>query len=104
MKSSKRFFRSHPAKSLRKSRLQRVVSFIIPREEMEKVQQVSIVEGTVTKFIETLQVLVNMAYQELVRCPVHQVHQADTIVDDRSSLPPGKGRGKEPGNLYVLFF
>src|SRR5215217_6167337 len=86
-----------------KSIFKRFILCIVPLQELEKVEQVCSIECTMYKGQEFLQVRILMLHDELVRCLIHPIEQAHTVIDDRSAVTPGQHRGKKPGDLNILF-
>lgn len=70
-------------------------------QEGNKIEQVCILEGTVSEAQEVFEVGVLMTADEIERGIVHALQQLRRLLDDGLAIAPGKDGGEEACNLDV---
>lgn len=72
-------------------------------QEMNKIQEVGIVEGAVLKPQQIFQIMISVMKNEVMWSVIHSLQKLFRLLDNDCAIAPGKNGSEQPADLYVLF-
>lgn len=81
---------------------QTLMTAVMRLKKMKEVKQVIGIKGPVLESFQFAQIGGLVMHHEIVRRPIHALHQFAAFLNDGSAIAPGKNGGEEAGYFYVL--
>jgi hypothetical protein len=94
------FFRGRNYKQFLHARM----TVVYESQSFDKIQGIRTIESPVAKIRYTLQILIPMVQDEIMRRIIHPRHELGALTDDGNTLPPRKNGREQARDLYILFF
>src|SRR5690554_2759822 len=85
-----------------KGTLQTLVLPVVPLQKIYKIEQIGVVEGSVSESHQLLQVCSGVVHNKFIRLTIKSPSQFQRFLNDGLPLSPGKYRSKEAHYLNLL--